>query len=78
MTRSATSAHSAFLRRVSIDAPADQVFDAIATLDGLRGWWTPFVDGSTSHGHDVRFEFEGLDPYRSDGSGTCSTMKQRS
>jgi len=33
------------------------VFDAITTLDGLRGWCTPFVRGS---GGTLRFEFEGL------------------
>lgn len=52
-----------FTRRLSIDAPADHVFDAIATLDGLRAWWTPLVDGSTAEGDDVRLEFEGLDQH---------------
>jgi hypothetical protein len=33
------------------------VFDAITTLDGLRGWWTPFVRGSAG---TLRFQFEGL------------------
>lgn len=50
----------AFLRRVLVKARPDEVFDAIATLDGLRGWWTPLVEGSTSSGGDLRFEFEGL------------------
>lgn len=53
----------AFLRRVLVKARPDEVFDAIATLDGLRGWWTPLVEGSTSSGGDLRFEFEGLDQH---------------
>jgi hypothetical protein len=39
-----------------VRAPREQVFDAIATVDGLRGWWTPIVSGSQV----LRFGFEGL------------------
>jgi len=35
-------------RHVSFRAPAEQVFAAIATLDGLRGWWTTIVKGSAA------------------------------
>ena len=42
-------------------APRERVFDAIGTLDGPRGWWTPLVTGSAARGGELRFEFEGLD-----------------
>lgn len=48
---------SSFSRRIRFKAPRERVFDAITTLDGLRGWWTPFVRGSAG---TLRFEFEGL------------------
>jgi len=46
-----------FSRRIRFKAPRERVFDAITTLDGLRGWCTPFVRGSAG---TLRFEFEGL------------------
>ncbi|MCU1281611.1 MAG: hypothetical protein JWM53_5157 [bacterium] len=55
-----TSENASFVRRVRFNAPPARVFNAITTLDGLRGWWTPFVQGEPLVGGDVRFEFEGL------------------
>ena len=46
-----------------IAAPSERVFDALATLEGLRGWWTPLVSGSTAPGEIIDFEFEGLDEH---------------
>jgi uncharacterized protein YndB with AHSA1/START domain len=37
------------------------VFNAIATPDGLRQWWTTIVTGSASPGGTLRFGFAGLD-----------------
>src|SRR5919199_4456214 len=48
---------SDYVWRGEVRAPREQVFDAIATVDGLRGWWTPIVDRSQV----LRFGFEGLD-----------------
>jgi hypothetical protein len=42
-------------------APRVRVFDAVATLAGVRDWWTPIVTGSTSAGEVLTFGFEGLD-----------------
>jgi uncharacterized protein YndB with AHSA1/START domain len=36
-------ARSDYAQHIAIDAPPERVFVAIATLDGLRGWWTPLV-----------------------------------
>lgn len=55
----APTSTTSFVREVSFKASEARVFDAITTLDGLRGWWTPFVEGRPLDG-DVRFEFEGL------------------
>jgi hypothetical protein len=40
--------------------PASRL-DAIATLDGLRRWWTTIVTGSAAPGGTLRFGFAGLD-----------------
>ena len=52
-----------YTHRRTIGAPAERVFDALATLEGLRGWWTPLVSGAASPGDVLRFEFEGLDEH---------------
>lgn len=49
-----------YVRRQSVAAPRSRVFDALTTLDGLRGWWTPIVSGDPLGG-ELRFGFEGLD-----------------
>jgi uncharacterized protein YndB with AHSA1/START domain len=52
-----------YVRQLRIRAPRARVFDAIATLDGLRGWWTPRVTGSDQEGGVIRLAFEGLDEH---------------
>lgn len=42
-------------------APRERVFDAVATMRGLRGWWTPIVTGTPASGGELQFGFEGLD-----------------
>jgi uncharacterized protein YndB with AHSA1/START domain len=54
---------SAYARRIALAASRDQAFDAIASLDGLRGWWTAIVGGDTAPGGELRFGFEGLDEH---------------
>lgn len=49
-----------YARRVAFRASSEQVFKAIATVEGLQGWWTTRVTGSDSPGGELRFEFEGL------------------
>lgn len=50
-----------YTRQLTIHAATGQVFAAIATLDGLRGWWTTIVAGSPAAGGTLRFGFAGLD-----------------
>ena len=50
-----------YTRRLTIDAARERVFDAIATLEGPRHWWTTIVTGSAEVGGELRFGFAGLD-----------------
>ena len=49
------------VHRVGIKAPAAQVFDALATIDGLAGWWTRHTSGSSTVGGQVHFLFHTAD-----------------
>jgi len=42
---------------VVVEASRERVFEALATLDGLAGWWTPDVRGSTEVGGKLTFGF---------------------
>jgi len=50
-----------YARQLTIGAARPRVFDAIATLDGPRHWWTTVVTGSAAAGGELRFGFAGLD-----------------
>ncbi len=52
-----------YARRMAFGSSCERVFDALATLEGLRGWWTPLVSGSPESGGDLRFDFEGMDEH---------------
>lgn len=42
---------------VLIGAPADQVFTALTTSEGLSGWWTPEAQTTPTRGSVGRFPF---------------------
>jgi uncharacterized protein YndB with AHSA1/START domain len=48
--------------RVGIDAPADRVYQALATRQGLAGWWTRTVEGDPGVGQELRFFFGQPEP----------------
>lgn len=48
--------------RVGIAAPAERVFEALATKEGLAAWWTPQVEGESTVGGTLRFFFGGSEP----------------
>ena len=52
---------TAYVRQLTIHAAPQRVFDAVATLDGRRRWWTTIVTGSAASGGTLRFGFAGLD-----------------
>ena len=52
-----------YRREIPVKAPVERLFDAIATCDGVRGWWTPLVSGTSERGGTMRLEFEGMDEH---------------
>jgi hypothetical protein len=57
-TSAATShADETLERNVTIRAPRATVFDAIATVEGVRGWWSTDVSGTAAIGDVLRFGF---------------------
>jgi uncharacterized protein YndB with AHSA1/START domain len=53
----------AYNRTIPLAVSREEAFAAIATLDGLRGWWTAIVTGSPAPGGELRFGFAGLDEH---------------
>jgi uncharacterized protein YndB with AHSA1/START domain len=46
------------LHRVGVEHPTpDRVYAALATIDGLAGWWTTDTSGSTDVGGVIEFRF---------------------
>ena len=45
------------VHRIGIKAPAAKVYAALATIDGLAGWWTQDTSGSSKSGGHVVFRF---------------------
>ncbi len=45
------------LHRVGINAKPDRVFEALTTIDGLRGWWVSGTTGDASPGGTRVFGF---------------------
>lgn len=60
-SQAATAEATAYARKLTIPVARGPVFDAIATLEGLRRWWTTIVTGSATPGGTLRFGFSGLD-----------------
>lgn len=49
------------LHRVGIKSSVDEVYEALATRDGLAGWWTTDTRGESNAGGVIRFRFGGED-----------------
>lgn len=49
------------VHRIGIKAPASKVFAALATVDGLAGWWTRDTKGDAKAGGHVAFRFHTAD-----------------
>jgi uncharacterized protein YndB with AHSA1/START domain len=45
------------LHRVGIAAPPERVYQALTTLDGLRGWWVSTTGGDPRPGETIDFGF---------------------
>jgi hypothetical protein len=49
---------------VRIKAPRSCIFQAIATAEGLKGWYTPHVEGEVGKSREAIFRFSGREPFR--------------
>jgi uncharacterized protein YndB with AHSA1/START domain len=58
-----TGTSTGFSRDVPLGVSRERAFDAIATIDGLRAWWTTKTTGSASVGGEVRFAFDEADEW---------------
>jgi uncharacterized protein YndB with AHSA1/START domain len=47
------------VHRVGAASPPDTVYAALATIEGLAGWWTQDTRGSAEVGGVIRFRFAG-------------------
>ena len=50
--------------RIRIKAQPDHVYKAIATVDGLKAWFTPDIEGEVAVGKTALFRHEGRDSFR--------------
>jgi hypothetical protein len=44
--------------RILINAPKEEVFEAITTEQGLQGWYTPTTEGGAGHGEQIKLHFK--------------------
>jgi len=49
------------IHRVGIKAPAQKVYEAIATIEGIAGWWTESTSGVSEIGKTVVVRFHTLE-----------------
>lgn len=45
------------IHRVGIEAPLAHVYSALATVDGIAGWWTREATGTSAPGGRIEFPF---------------------
>lgn len=50
------------VHQLKIDAAQDKIFDAVATVEGLKGWWTEHVEGESVEGETLSFNFPNEGP----------------
>jgi uncharacterized protein YndB with AHSA1/START domain len=50
--------------KIRIKAPQDRIFQAITTAEGLKGWYTPQVEGEVRKGGEAIFRFTSREPFR--------------
>src|SRR5919199_204148 len=52
-----------YTKRLALHAPRPRITAAVATLEGIRGWWTPIVAGSAAPGGELHLGFVGTDEH---------------
>ncbi len=49
--------------RIGVEAGAGSVYERVATIDGLKQWWTTDTKGSSAVGEEISFHFGGPDRF---------------
>ena len=49
--------------RIRIHAPAERVYQALTSTDGLQGWFTPHVAGNEQEGGEMTMSFSGKESF---------------
>ena len=50
--------------RIRITAQPAQVYQALATTDGLKAWFSPDIEGKVEPGQTALFRHDGRDSFR--------------
>jgi len=50
------------VHKIKINTPAEKVYEAVATVDGLKGWWTANTEGECKEGGKLTFRFPETGP----------------
>jgi uncharacterized protein YndB with AHSA1/START domain len=45
------------IHKIGINAPIEKVYGAVATVEGIAGWWTRQTSGESKRGSDVHVRF---------------------
>ena len=45
------------IHRIGIQAPAQKVYEALSTIEGIAGWWTQSTSGSSEIGKSIEVMF---------------------
>jgi uncharacterized protein YndB with AHSA1/START domain len=54
---------TAISHRITIHAPQDQVFRALSTVEGLKSWFTPKIEGKVGKNQEAVFSFADEQPF---------------
>lgn len=49
--------------RITIHVPQDQVFRALSTVEGLKSWYTPKIEGAVGKNQKAVFRFTDEKPF---------------
>lgn len=54
---------ASYTKRIEIHAPIALVFEALSTLEGIRGWWDGSISGDPAEHGELRFAVADSDDY---------------
>ena len=63
VSKSIEKEDGSYARRIEIRAPIELVFEAVSTLEGIRGWWDGSISGDAGEHGELRFAIADSDDY---------------